>query len=237
MTTASNKTTKIKTGPIALIASIVLTLIIYYTPQLGYVSYPLMLLSTLAHELGHGITAMLMGGTFESFQMHDDGSGVAMWSGSVGPFARAAIAAGGLVGPAVVAGILFASARRPKSAKIMLWIFAAALGLALVLVVRNLFGIGFVTLIAIITALVATKGSEVLCQWYCSFIGAQLGLSVFSRGDYLFTNVAETAQGPMPSDVAQMAEALWLPYWIWGGFCGVISVVILIFGLVVAFRE
>ncbi len=35
----------------------------------------------------------------------------------------------------------------------------------------------------------------------------------------------------MPSDVARIAEALWLPYWIWGGLCAVFSALVLVLGL------
>jgi hypothetical protein len=35
----------------------------------------------------------------------------------------------------------------------------------------------------------------------------------------------------MPSDVAQIAEALWLPYWFWGGLLAVVSVAVLVGGL------
>ncbi len=64
-----------------------------------------------------------------------------------------------------------------------------------------------------------------------ALLAIQLSLSVFSRGDYLFTDVAETAGGTMPSDVARMAEALILPYWFWGGVVGLLSVLVLIIGL------
>jgi hypothetical protein len=59
------------------------------------------------------------------------------------------------------------------------------------------------------------------------FWATQLGLSVFSRADSLFAPVAHTSAWVMPSDVARIAEALWLPYWIQGGLCAVFSVLVL----------
>ena len=56
-------------------------------------------------------------------------------------------------------------------------------------------------------------------------------MSVFSRGDYLFTPTADTAKGIMPSDVANIAEELLLPYWFWGAVCGIFSVVCLVVGI------
>jgi len=54
---------------------------------------------------------------------------------------------------------------------------------------------------------------------------------VFSRGDYLFTPVAQTSAGNFQSDVSNMAAALFLPYWFWGAACGAISVLALCIGL------
>ena len=67
-------------------------------------------------------------------------------------------------------------------------------------------------------------------------VAVQLALSVFSRADYLFTRVAQTATGPMPSDVARIAEALWLPYWFWGVCCGLLSALVLLVALVAYLR-
>ena len=46
--------------------------------------YPLTLLSTFAHELGHGLTALLMGAHFDHLQLNTDGSGSAVWHGNQG---------------------------------------------------------------------------------------------------------------------------------------------------------
>lgn len=44
------------------------TLILYFVPLLSPLAYPFMLLSTLAHEMGHGLAAVLVGGHFDSFK-------------------------------------------------------------------------------------------------------------------------------------------------------------------------
>ena len=63
------------------------------------------------------------------------------------------------------------------------------------------------------------------------FLAVQLALSVFTRGDYLFTEVARSSAGAMPSDVAVIAAHLGGPYWAWGLACGLVSVLVLIGGL------
>ena len=73
-----------------------------------------------------------------------------------------------------------------------------------------LFGFLFVGATAILCFLTAWKAKPWLSHVVLLFFSCQLALSVFSRSDYLFTDVAQTGNGPMPSDVAQMADALLL---------------------------
>ncbi len=221
---------------LVLLASLVATALFYAVPYGRYLAYPLMLLSTLAHEMGHGLTAVLLGQSFDRFEMWPDGSGVAHWSGQIGRFRLALVAAGGLVGPAVVAAVAFAAGKNVRHARYSLAIAAVVLAITLVWVVRNLFAALFVMSLLVICAWIAGKGSEQLAQLVVVFFGVQLALSVFSRGDYLFTPVAATAMGMMPSDVGQIAQALWLPYWFWGALCGGLSVAVLLFGLRIYWR-
>ena len=213
-----------------LLLSVLVTAGLYSVPLGHTLGYPLVLMSTLAHEMGHGMTAWLVGGEFRSFEMWSNGSGVAHTASS-GRIASALISAGGLVGPAIAALFCFVMGRSMKLARVALFVLGAFLVLALVLVVRNMFGVGFVLGAAAVCLLVAVKGGARLSQGLLVFFGVQLALSVFSRGDYLFTPVAHTSAGDLPSDVAQMSEALFLPYWIWGAICGGFSVVVLLFGL------
>ncbi len=215
----------------ALLVSVVSTVALYAFPMGRAVAYPLVLLSTLAHELGHGLAALLVGGSFEAFVLYADGSGAAMTAGDHGRLARAFISAGGLCGPALAASGCFVVGQRGQASRRALLAIGLALIVALILVIRNLFGWFFVAVIAFTCLWGGTRASRDVAQLMVLFVGVQLALSVFSRADYLFTNVAATGAGTTPSDVAQMAEALFLPYWFWGLFCGGLSIVILWFGL------
>jgi hypothetical protein len=223
-----------------LLGSLLVTLLVYvasYYSIIGFlIGLPLIWLSTLVHEVGHGLTAAMLGGTFKQFVMYPDASGAATYAGFLGPMRLALIAAGGLVGPAIVAAFGFMAARRANVAKISLLIGAVALVLLTIVVVRNGFGVGFVLGLAGVLALLGTRKDPEVAQVGLVFFSTQLAASVFSRGDYLFTEYAETAQGQMPSDVSQMADALVGPYWFWGGVCGLFSVMVLAIGLWVFFR-
>jgi hypothetical protein len=220
-----------------LIGSVVLTLAIYVIPFGHYIGYPLVLLSTLAHEMGHGIAGVLVGREFVSLQLYSDGSGMASTAGSPSALRGAIVSAGGLVGPAVVAAGLFALAKSRRVAKIALAMIGLALIITDALVVRNIFGFAFIGITGLACLYIARDYTADTARFAIVFVATQLALSVFSRADYLFMNVAQTASGPMPSDVAQIAEALWLPYWVWGGLCGGFSVLVLALGVRSFLRE
>lgn len=219
-----------------LVGSIIVTILLYHVIPYGdVIGRPLIHLSTLVHELGHGVAAMLVGGSFERFEMFPDGSGVAYSLGDFNAFERAFISAGGLVGPAFIGGVGFIIGRSTRGARVGLAVFGALLLIALILVVRSVFGLVFVGVIAAICLGIALRAPPWVSQIAVVFFAVQLALSVFSRGDYLFTQYANTANGQMPSDVQQMSDALFLPYWFWGAACGLISVAVLLIGLRVFF--
>ena len=218
-----------------MLVAMAITVVLYGVPYGQTIGYPLLLLSTLAHEMVHGLTAVITGGTFYSLEIYADASGMAT-HGTSGRLAQGAVAAGGLLGPAVAAAVLFVLSPRPKVARFALFGVGLLLVASCVVVVRNFFGFLFVLLVAAVALAIAAKAPPRIAQITLVFVGMQLALAVFSRGDYLFTDVAMTADGPRPSDVAQMADLLLLPYWFWGGVCGLFSVAVLGMGLWIFWR-
>ena len=213
-----------------LLGSVLVTVALYAVPFGWYVAYPLVLLSTYVHELAHGLAATALGGQFNVLVIYADGSGLASISAPSGPLGVAFVAGAGLVGPAVGGAALLMLASRPTLARVGLAGCAVLSAVALVWMVRGLFGWLFVGVVAAGCGVTAARGTAQLAQAVVAFLGVQLALSVFSRADYLFTAVAVTSNGPQPSDVTAMAEALWLPYWFWGGLCAVLSVAALVSG-------
>jgi hypothetical protein len=216
---------------IALAWSIALTLALYLVPFGQLLAYPLVLLSTLVHEVGHGLAAIAVGGHFERFVMFADASGMATSSGVEPGWPRALVAAGGLVGPALGAALAFVAARRAAWSRAFLVAMSLVVVMLLVLVIRNPFGIVFAGVLATLLGWLGLRASASTAQVATVFMATQLALSVFSRGDYLFVEEARTGAGAAPSDVAHMAEALGGPYWAWGLACGAFSVLVLVAGV------
>ena len=209
--------------------SIGVTLLLYVVPYGDVIGRPLLYLSTLVHELGHGITAIFVGGDFQKLEMWSDGSGVA-WSSASSNGQHALITMGGLVGPAFAAAGGFVLARRRSWARWGLVAVALVLLWACLFKIRT--GFGFVVAGAVIAACgaVALKATDDWAQLLLGFLSVQLALAVFSRGDYLFMEEAHTGNGVGLSDSAAIGKLIGGPYWFWGGLCGLISILALAFG-------
>ncbi len=217
---------------VAIAATVLLMLIPRFFPSLYFIGWPFQWLFTLCHEMGHGIAALVSGGGFEKLVVFADGSGVATTTRAADSRLQAAfIAAGGLIGPPVVAAVLFALARKPGLSKSALWGLAAFLAIALALWVRNPFGIVLVIAFIALLALAARLASGNTAQALLCFLAVQLCLATLTRADYLFTTTAKTGAGEMASDTAQIANALFLPAFVWGAGIAVLSGVILVVGV------
>jgi len=191
------------------------TLVLWQFPWGQYALYPFTLLATYAHEMGHGLTAALLGQDFVSLRLFPDASGVAHWQGDAGRIGRGIIAAGGLMGPSLAGGALLAATRVRRASRWLLLtmgLFAAA---SVFLVVRNTFGVLFVGGFAA-AAFAVVRFRPRWSPLTVQILAVELALSVFRDIDYMFSSTATVAGVARPSDTGVMAEALILPYWFWG---------------------
>ena len=221
-----------------LIAAAALMVVLWRVPYGGYILYPFSALATWFHEMGHGLTAMLLGGRFETLRLYSNLSGLAYHTGSVfgGPFGRAMVSAGGPLGAPVAGFLLILSSRRISTARAGLALLGFLLILSAVLWVRTLFGICFKVLMgaAIFGALRWLPAD--LQGFLVQFFGVQACLSTYRQLDYLFTKDITIAGTPMLSDSARIGEILLGPYWFWGGTLAVAAFALLAAGLRLAYR-
>jgi len=192
-----------------------LSLVLWLIPFGGLLIYPVTVMATWAHELGHGLTAILVGGELESLELYGGGGGVAH-TRTAESWQHALVSLGGLLGAPIagVAMLVLGSYRR--MVPVLLGGLVVALVGSALLWVRTPFGVIACLGIA---ALVGTLGWRLRPSrrfLLVQFIGIQLALSSLSRMDYLFTDEARFGlTRVMPSDVANIAEELgghWLIY-------------------------
>ena len=191
----------------------------------NYLVYPFTILTTWFHEMGHGLTALLLGQSFERLIIYPNGSGVAesMISRDASPLALAAFAAGGPLAPTFFgAGLIMASAHQ-KLWRPVLWGTSIAIFASVILYVRSTVGFAVLPLIALSLALIAWKAAPGVNRFTLQFLGLLGALSMLSDYRYFFTEEVEIGGRTMLSDTGQIEAALWLPHWFWAALILLIS--------------
>ncbi|MFZ4625632.1 MAG: M50 family metallopeptidase [Rhodoferax sp.] len=211
--------------------------LIWQLPYGTLLLYPLTLLATYAHEMGHGLTALLLGASFDQMLLHADGSGMALWHGNPGRMATALIAAGGLLGPTLAGIGLLLLSGSARFARAVLLLLALLLILSAAVWSRNAFGIGFLLAWAIVLALAAKVLPAAMAAFVLHLIAVTLCLSWFTDLDYMFSAQAVVNGVAHPSDSAMIAQALGLPYWFWGAVVALLSLALALLGIAWVSRE
>lgn len=217
-----------------LLLAAAVTFVAWQIPYGGYVLYPFTVLAVYAHEMGHGLTAMLVGADFLKLELFVNG-GLATWRGDVGRLGQALIAAGGLIGPSLAGAGLLMVSRRAARAPIILAVLGGLIGLSTVLFASGAFALLFTALTATACLAVARKAPKA-APFVLQLLGVQLCIALFRDVHYMFSEGGTLGGVQHASDTAAIAEALFLPYWFWGGLIAATSFAILVGGLYRALR-
>ena len=223
-----------------LLASAVLTVLLWRVTWGHYALYPFTILATWFHEMGHGLTALLTGGSFKRLLLWPNGSGLATTSSGaawLGPFGPALVAAGGPLGPVFAGAAFILSGRKPRSSAMGLYILGLVLLVSVVIWVRTLFGLGAIIAWGLAILALAFKAPDSLKQFSIQFLGVQACISAYRQIDYLFIRQVTIGGQTMVSDTGAIQGALLLPYWFWALLIIALSAFILIKTLAVAVRS
>ncbi len=207
---------------VAVAASIIL-------PRIPYgrtILYPFALFGTWAHEMGHGMTALLLGGRFDRLEIYENLGGVA-FAGTSSEFRGALVSAGGLLGPAIVGAIVIIAGARKQTAPWILFALAAVAGLSVLAFVRNGFGIVAILAISAALGVIAKFGTQLIRIAMAQLIGIQLAMASWGTLDYMFTKDFQRDGQTLNSDTQNISERLFLPYWFWGGLLFAVSLALL----------
>lgn len=191
----------------------------------AYLIYPFAILTTWFHEMGHGLTALLLGQHFEQLLIFANGSGVAesQIDGDASRFVQAAIAAGGPMAPSAVGALLIVASAHPRAWRPVLWLASAAILVSVGIWVRSATGWWALPLVAALLGLVAWRGSPAWARFMLQFLGMLGALSMLRDFDYLFSEQAVIGGQAMLSDTGAIEAALTLPHWLWAGLILLIS--------------
>ncbi len=207
-------------------AAVLITLVLWVVPFGALIIYPFSLLATWAHEMGHGLAALAVGGEFHKLELFGDLSGVAMTS-SRGTLSQALVSAGGLVGAPILGAVIIALGPRTRLSRVILIGLALTLLLSVVLWVRNIYGA---------VACLTLGGAIFLMGWRLNqdhrflavqLLGIQLTLSALRGWRYFFMDSADVGGRVLPSDVASIANALGGPPQLWGALLIIFNLALL----------
>src|SRR5262245_59992666 len=140
-----------------LIAAAVYLVVITWVPFGAQLLYPLTLFTTWVHEMGHGVTALIVGGSFRSLEINWNAGGVAFTTRAAG-WPGALVAAGGLLAPPLLGALTLAVVHGPRRARVLLGGLAVAILVSLVLYVRSAAGLVTLPLVAALLGWAAWRG-------------------------------------------------------------------------------
>jgi hypothetical protein len=192
------------------------TIVLWYIPFAGLVTYPIRLLVTYVHEICHASAALLTLGSPLSIAIFPDGSGLTVWTGGLRLVVQGA---GYTITPLVGAALLLLSARKATVRPALIALGATLVGAAVVL------GDGLLAWLAGLTLGPALVGAGALAplrvaRFCLSFLGVQCVLNALGDLQTMFF-LSATSSG-VATDAHLMAEAtgglvpptLWALLWI-----------------------
>ncbi len=224
---------------IILLLGIALVSIVLWQTWLGsLLLYPFSILATWFHEMGHGLVALLTGRGFERLEIFADGSGVATSLRPADGFGLtdALVAAGGPLGPALAGAALIVASRSPAATQGALAVLGAALILSTLLWVRSLTGWLVLPALGAALGLLAWRGALPLQRFAIQLLGVQACISVWRQFGYLFSPGGNVGGQPHRSDTGAIADALLLPWWVWGAAISAAILALLWLSFRLAFR-
>jgi hypothetical protein len=193
--------------------------------------YPFTLMATWVHEMGHGVTAMLVGGTFVKLEIFGDASGLAH-SAYLPGWRSGLVAMGGLLAPPLTGCAILTFARSGRRARLLLTALAAALLVSVAIWVRSTAGLVAMPLVAAALGFVGWRGSGDSNLLVAQLVGLLLALDTVTRIDYLFTSSVKNE----PSDIVKVAAAFGGHYLVWGLLLAAASLALCALGLWRAWR-
>lgn len=211
---------------VIIIAYSILTIVLWQFEIGRLIFYPFTVLGTWFHEMGHGLMALFLGGSFHTLEIYSNGSGVALTSGDLflGSVGKGLVALAGPIGPTIAGATFIACAKTEKASKIALTVLAILLIGSSLYWVRSWFGTPVVLSFGVIALFAVIKGSDKFKQNLILFLGVQACLSVYISIDYLMTKQFSKNGELMMSDTGNMELYMLLPHWLWGGVIIFISV-------------
>jgi len=211
---------------------LVAAMIVILLPKIpfgNYLIYPFMILTTWFHEMGHGLTAILVGMEFDQLVIFASGSGYALTYSDpdTSGFTHALVSAGGPLGPAIAGALIILASTKERTRRLALTALGGFILISTAIWVRSIVGWAVLIPMAAAILLIAQKGSENVSRFAVQFLGVHAAISMFGQWGYLFTDGFVSGGTHKVSDTGAIADYLLLPHWFWAGAIIVLGALII----------
>ena len=196
------------------------------------IQWPFVILTTFIHELGHGVTAILVGGKFVQMELYSDAAGLARMQIPAGGWRSALVSAGGLLAPSIFGGVLILAGRSATVSSRVLLILSMLILLSCVVWVRTVFGLVVMGIVGLVFLWLARKRHPGLHQLLIQFIGVHMLVDTVTRTfGYLLSSGATVNGVARHSDSSAIAHAVGGSHLVWGLVIAIIALSIFYYSL------
>lgn len=211
-----------------------LCVIVYLMLNFPFVRIPVLFLTTWAHELGHGLGAIITGGRFLDLTVFPNFSGVALTE-TRSDFSRAVVVIAGLLGPSVLGAVMIGLTRGLGRYRLAMLFLAVSLAVSLIWA-ADLFTFTCVSAAALIIGGLGWKLPKGILLYVAYILAIALCLSALTGFGYFFMGNAEVAGAEYRSDTGLLSDLWGGPHWLWGGLLVILSVLILVLSVALSNR-
>ena len=193
-----------------------------------YYMWPLSIASVYIHEMGHLITALLVGGKVEALHLSvmpdltQGAEGFVRYRIATSRIRQALVSGAGCYSQVLIGMIFVLSARHPRVSKALL-IACTALCAFSLFYADSLVTFAVVIVLGTLAALAAKFLKGGLLQLFMAFSGLAIAATMLENWRYLFSTD--------DSDMQHVSQYLFLPTWFWGGLAFLIGVATIILGI------
>lgn len=201
---------------------------VWCTAQIPVIGMPFVLLSTWAHELGHGLGAMITGGHFAHMRLSPDFGGVAHTSTS-SDFGRVIVLLGGLLGPYLAGAFLLILSRGFNRSRFALVLLCIGIFLTVVFWSANMFTRLTLLGIGVAIAAIAYRSPAKVQSIFAHIVAIAFCMNAVTRFDYFFAAKAVVGTSNGQSDTSALTDIIGGPHLLWGLLLSATSLFILYF--------
>jgi hypothetical protein len=202
-----------------LLIIILLIIICMNIPIIKWILYPFTIFSTWIHELCHGLSAILVGGSISKIMIYPDTSGLAYTAAN--PNRRGFIASAGYQGTAIIGCLLLLFRRTKRGPRTGTMIIALMMILSACIWIRNVFGFIFIFIFGIILVggawkLPSTyiKNVYIILAVTCSLNAITSVHDLFGSNYMVNGTVSTSTDAHTMSDVVGGSYILWAVLWL-----------------------